>query len=76
MSRPLATDILREHSPVIASLEEEDTTAYVGFFTSADFALAIEVPNGLGERLQNIRSLLLKHVVHVMRGDDIGFTTL
>lgn len=54
-----------------ASLFVEDGLAGVGFLTGGDLALAVEVPDGLGEGFRDVWVLALQGVPDVVRRDDI-----
>jgi len=50
----------------------EDGLAGVGLLADGDFALAVEVPDGLGEGLGDVGVFLLEGVPDVVGGDDVG----
>lgn len=61
---------------VRAGLFVEDGLAGVGFLADGDFALAVEVPDGLGEGLGDVGVLFLEGVPDVVGRDDVGLAAL
>jgi hypothetical protein len=64
------------YAAVGAFLEIEDRGLDIRFLALADLALAVEVPDGLGEGLSDVRTFLLQSVPDVVGGDDIGLPSL
>lgn len=62
---------LREHPSVLRRFDVENAGSYIFLLPDAGFALAINVPDGLGERFEDIRSFFGKYIVYVMCGHDI-----
>lgn len=68
-------DILDVDTWVVAAFEVDHAGADIFLLSLAGFALAVEVPDWLGEDLEDIRPLLGEGVVDMVRGDEVGFTS-
>lgn len=69
-------NVLCVDAAVLAALQVHDARADVLILALAGLALAVEVPDRLGEGLQHVWAFDGEGVVNVMRGYDVRFAAL
>lgn len=58
------------------SLQKHHTRPDILLLPATDLALAIEIPDRLGEQVQHVRTLGGEDIVDVVRRDDVGLAAL